>query len=243
MFCPKCGTQLPDGAEFCSACGNDLRKRNTTVSAKNKLSSKSDASRFNKRWAFAAVAIIILIIIIALIRSCGSGSSDGDISAGSSSESKANNNKGNGNTKCEMVLDKYGNAMLSKNVEAYIDCFPSEMSASLESEYKKYRGGELIKSQFAFVDDVDQYQDRHYDYSFSYSNVTQLPDGEIKRLRSKYSLDIDEACSADVKYSCSYESMGGTATTSKNKTVYIGKIGNSWYMLSGIDDYIANTGY
>ena len=25
MFCSKCGTQLPDSASFCSACGNSVR--------------------------------------------------------------------------------------------------------------------------------------------------------------------------------------------------------------------------
>ena len=249
MFCPECGEQLPDGAEFCSACGNDLRKRNKTVTAKNKQSSKidvneSDASRFNKRWALAAVAIIVLIIIIALIKSCGSGSSAKSSSKGVSTENKKHDSVGKGYANCEAVLDKLGNAMLTKNVEGYIDCFPSEMSASLENEYKQYRGGDkYTKSQFAFVNDVDQHQDVHYDYSFSYSNITQLSDEKVKSLCSKYGLDIEEACSADFKYSCSYDSMGGIATKSKEREVFMGKIGNSWYMLSGINDYIANTGY
>ena len=29
MFCPKCGTQLPDGAMFCTSCGNQLNNQPT----------------------------------------------------------------------------------------------------------------------------------------------------------------------------------------------------------------------
>ena len=31
MFCPKCGTQLPDGSKFCSFCGANLSRTAVAV--------------------------------------------------------------------------------------------------------------------------------------------------------------------------------------------------------------------
>lgn len=70
MFCPKCGTQLPDEAEFCSSCGSNLKKRATTVSPKSKPSktetSDPAASKFNTRWIIVAVCAVILIVVLIL---------------------------------------------------------------------------------------------------------------------------------------------------------------------------------
>ncbi len=32
MFCPKCGTELPKNAQFCSECGNSIKEEKTNES-------------------------------------------------------------------------------------------------------------------------------------------------------------------------------------------------------------------
>lgn len=241
MFCPKCGTQLPDGAEFCSSCGSDLRKKSAEAFPKNKQSKKElpdlDASKFNKRWTIIAAFIVVLIIIIALVKSCGSSSTDG------TSDKKGDSD--GGNSKVEKLLDEYSSAILKRDVEKYIKCFPSDMSESLKNEFKEYRGGDkTMHSQFAFVNDVEEYHGTTFEYTLTYDNVTQLSQDEVSNLCAEYGLDISEACSANMRYAYSYQDpvAGGTVTRPRESSVIMGKIGNSWYMLSGLSDYVANIG-
>lgn len=44
MFCPKCGTQVPDGAQFCTNCGAKLNDSSFAERVNNSFESFSDAT-------------------------------------------------------------------------------------------------------------------------------------------------------------------------------------------------------
>lgn len=224
MFCPKCGTQLPDNAEFCKSCGNQIKSKKTSESPRVS-SSFSGISSVKPKYIIAGIiGIIVLIMFILLIKSCGSSS---DSSSGEKGK------KSGGNSSYEQTFDKYASSIINRDVEGYIKCFPSEMASGLEADYKQFRASGGI-SQFAFVNSSPD-----FDYSYSVENIEQLPADEVNDLRSPDGLEIEEAYSATVKVKWSYgmsidgAQMPGTASSYIDSTVIVGKIGKGWYVISG----------
>lgn len=60
MFCQKCGSQIPDGAKFCTSCGAKLAEENNQTSAKSSSSG-------------AKTAIIIVAAVLAVLILCVGG--------------------------------------------------------------------------------------------------------------------------------------------------------------------------
>ncbi len=211
MFCPKCGTQLPDYAEFCKSCGNQIKTRKT--------------SGVKPKYMIAGIiGIIVLVLLILLVKSCGSSSN---------SSSGEKGNKSGGNSDYVQAFDQYALSIINHDVEGYIRCFPSEMASGLETEYNQFRSSGGI-SQFAFVDSSPD-----FDYSYSVENIEQLSESEVTDLCNQYGLEIDEAYSATVKVKWSYDmsiegvQMPGVASSYLDSPVIVGKIGKGWYVISG----------
>ncbi len=55
MFCPKCGTQLPDGSRFCDHCGARL--------GSEEPSSRPEKSSGKKSWLPAAAGLVLIAVI------------------------------------------------------------------------------------------------------------------------------------------------------------------------------------
>ena len=56
-FCPKCGTQLRDGAGFCVKCGYKLVKKENTITApKEKNKKKKNVSEIDNQVVNSVVA-------------------------------------------------------------------------------------------------------------------------------------------------------------------------------------------
>lgn len=64
MFCPKCGTQIPDGAQFCAICGNKL---SNAVNNQTAVSNNPAPNTTNKKL------IIILSICLGVLILLGGG--------------------------------------------------------------------------------------------------------------------------------------------------------------------------
>lgn len=64
MFCPKCGTQLPEGAQFCANCGNQLGGAAVNQQA---VSNNTTSKKANKKL------IIILSICLGVLLLFGGG--------------------------------------------------------------------------------------------------------------------------------------------------------------------------
>lgn len=60
MFCPKCGTELPDGAAFCPNCGNQMRKASQPAAA-NPPARKP--RRGLKTWQLVLCIVLPLVIV------------------------------------------------------------------------------------------------------------------------------------------------------------------------------------
>ena len=60
MFCPKCGTELPDGAAFCPNCGNQMREASQPAAA-NPPARKP--RRGLKTWQLVLCIVLPLVIV------------------------------------------------------------------------------------------------------------------------------------------------------------------------------------
>ena len=81
MFCSKCGTEVEDGKQFCSNCGNSLLKQTTVVEKEASTSTESiNDSKYKSvkksTLIICAVAWFLSIIVVGCV-SCGSGYDDG----------------------------------------------------------------------------------------------------------------------------------------------------------------------
>lgn len=61
MFCPKCGTQVTDGAAFCDACGANLKTGKTTAPS-IKLPEAKTVSWKDTNFVFVALAGLLALI-------------------------------------------------------------------------------------------------------------------------------------------------------------------------------------
>ena len=224
MFCPNCGTQLPDNADFCPNCGNRIKKPG--IKLPGGISGSNTAIFQNKKIIAGAAAVVVIILAVIVLKSCSSDR------AGATSDSRSGGMKS-----CEQVLDKYGKTIIDKDVEGYIGCFPSEMRSGLEGEYKYYREANgMANNQFNFLQMVQEVKP-YTDYKIK--SVNEMSENDLESLKEFYGLDISEACSGEVELIQEYNSFGGgTAQDIWTSHVTVGKIGKGWYLLSGFDKYI-----
>lgn len=75
MFCPKCGAEMPDGAEFCIKCGTKLPTE-STVQQPNTVQADAptkEKKRKSKLPIIIGAAVLLVVIIIVIAVSSGSG--------------------------------------------------------------------------------------------------------------------------------------------------------------------------
>ena len=64
MFCPKCGTQMPDDAEFCTKCGIKLPAGNAVQRSD---STQTDAPKNEDEKSSPLITIIAIVVIIVFV--------------------------------------------------------------------------------------------------------------------------------------------------------------------------------
>ena len=77
MFCPKCGAEMPNGAEFCIKCGTKLPTE-STVQQPNTVQADAPKKKKKKKSKLpiiigAAVLLVVIIIVIAVSSGSGGG--------------------------------------------------------------------------------------------------------------------------------------------------------------------------
>ena len=74
MFCPKCGAEMPDGAEFCIKCGTKLPTE-STVQQPNTVQADAptkEKKRKSKLPIIIGAAVLLVVIIIVIVVNSGS---------------------------------------------------------------------------------------------------------------------------------------------------------------------------
>ena len=76
MFCPKCGTRMPDDAEFCIKCGTKL-PAGSAVQQPNVAQTDTPKKAKKKKSKLPVIlgAAILLIVVVIVIASSLEGSS------------------------------------------------------------------------------------------------------------------------------------------------------------------------
>ena len=97
MFCPNCGTQIPDGSRFCPNCGQMVQNAQTQTPASEEVNSLHPAQPapnpkkpqkpkkpFYQKWWFWVIVVLVALMIIGGI--AGSGDTQGSDQSSTSSQ-------------------------------------------------------------------------------------------------------------------------------------------------------------
>ena len=72
MKCPKCGSQIGEGASFCTMCGMQIVKNetekdnNSQINVPNTNSKKNQVNGNKTPWALIIAVIIMAVVVVAI---------------------------------------------------------------------------------------------------------------------------------------------------------------------------------
>ncbi|MCR5236293.1 MAG: zinc ribbon domain-containing protein [Lachnospiraceae bacterium] len=211
MICPKCGNEIKEGMAFCSKCGNPVK----AAGNQNSIGTGQVNNGFNitKYKKYIVIAIAVIIIIVVGKKLMGGTSVSGGFSS------------------LEDAVNAYISAMEDRNVEEFLNCFPKDLrediSKGIDASY--FDNGDTIHSPYKFM----QAEDGYLEYSFVGSK--DMSQEELDSYNNKYNYNAKEGKFVEIKFSHSFESMGGIVKRSNTVTVPIVKIGKKWYALEPAD--------
>ena len=226
MFCAKCGNQIADGAKFCSACGamNEAAPQAEEPIGQEApqqqtppQQSAPKAGSDKKLGMIAAGIVAVIVVILAVLIFGGRGP-------------KATANKllkgvFNGNAKqvVSVMPKKLVKAMVEEDYHGDKGDMLDELDDELDyfvDELNEYK----IKYKYKVTDieklDKDEAEDWEDDINFSYD--TKIKIKSVKNVTVKLTLRSKEF---DEKYE-------------EEIDLTLGKIGSSWYVLSGFESLL-----
>ena len=180
MYCIKCGTKLPEGAKFCSNCGQAVDEASVSQTELKKPEWKEKAAQTNQRkgklpWKKLAVLIGGMVVVVTLLAIIGSNSrenhhdsdpgniSGSDISAspdaGSADTSQGSQNPKepevvSGTIQVENVIEVPKNAVPELAAWSNLTAFSDEVITKSEKhmDYKLLGGVEIIEEYIAMLE-------------------------------------------------------------------------------------------
>lgn len=210
MYCPNCGTQLPDEAAFCGNCGTRLNvqpaPQETPVTpdqgympyppmGEGMPYAAPEAPKKNKTpmlIGIIAAAVAVVVLLVVLLGGGGSGSPEG-------------------------VAEKFFDSVFSGDMDSAEDCVHPDMWEEISSEFE---GMEEMLGMFG--DSV----------KVSVSGSEKVTDDEqedIQELLDEYGVDEDLGDIYSVEVSITISLMGMEQTESSD--VLVAEIGGDYYLV------------
>lgn len=253
MFCPKCGNELSEGAEFCAACGKQIIKEDAAKSALQNNLTNGVAGK--KPILIGVIAIVAILAVVLIIKAINKPSDSQETRNTGTTTSK--HIKG-GFDSYEDVIDALFTSAYNKDVEAVINCFPKEMESYGKKLYNAYRSSEtgwsgdnLNYTTGMFFSFEKLNMDNEYWYEIvgatelEQSDMLDKPSVFTKdKLQTEYGLTFDEAYIVEIKSMGKYytELFGRAGYTTDGCRGYfeVAKIGKKWYVLRVDKVWVSN---
>lgn len=203
---------------FCKYCGSQIKTG--AVQNTGNVSYASPAAAGRRKYLIVAAAVVAVAVVVILGIKFFGGPSGGFSSY-------------------EDVVKAYVSAMENKNEEEYLKCFSEALRDGItkdieqQAEYESAGtvGGDIYGAghspyRFLFIPD---------DLEYSYSDKQDISEDQLDFYNDKYSMKADEGITATIKFSRSFESMGGTVTRSNTVDVPIVREGRKWFALEPLE--------
>lgn len=241
MFCPKCGTQLPDGSKFCGNCGAQLGAAPAQPAGASQVppapqvpgvpvsAVPGGAAPKPKRKVGLIVAGVAAVVVVALaiwgIVSCvggGNGSAQG-IADGVDAAFNT------------MIDGDFSSDSLTKGMDGLIDLMPPEAVQAALDESGMTRDDLREEMSYAFGD-VDQISSLMglADITFSASLGEQLDEDDLAGVNDTLEaagVTSDATEGYNISYSMEISALGQSQSQDLDESgLFAVKIGNSWYL-------------
>ena len=249
MFCPSCGNEIKDDAQFCPKCGKQIGNANTSsinqpVQTPTKI--QNDNSKGKKLILGVSIVVcVVLILILAINKIGGDKEPKKEKATQGQSVTKSVESKKGFDT-YEAAIDAVFTAAYKKDVKAVSGCFPKEMDSYVQKLYNSYQdakdsgwaGDALNYTTGSFFGFENLNLNNEYSYEIGdkvdveQSGMLDKPSVFSKdRLKDEYGLTYDESYIVDVKSMGSYSDGTGTITNGCKGRFQVAKIDGRWYIL------------
>lgn len=248
MFCPKCGNEFPEDAGFCSKCGQKISDTNIRTGI-SQMGSGVSKDALRKIIFIAVITLaIVLIAVLAVNKLRNNSSADSTkskkIVANGNDDTKlgVSNKQNGGFSSYEELINALFTAAYSKDEKAVVACYPKELEAYAIQLYNDFRNG-TYNSETLLFNFMNLNPDNEYSYEIA--GASELDQGKIDELQSKYGIAIDEGYVVEVASSGKYHlilpemNIDGYSTDGCLGYLEVVKIGKSWYLAKGDDLWVS----
>lgn len=216
MFCPKCGSQIPDGVKFCPKCGATIASPQVNIGGAAQQGSVAAyvPKKVNPKLiglVIGAVAVVAVLILVAT--SCFGGISE------------------------RQAVDNYLQGMFMADGQASYDAAPPEgreYMLSLNDGDESKAKQQLEDNAQVMMESFNEEYGSDWTYSFELGDENQVEDLDSIResLESYYDTDtvkVDEAKSVNVDVTFDFDN-GEHETVLM--TIGLIRQGNNWYAVN-----------
>ncbi len=214
MFCPNCGANLPDSAQFCGFCGIQISSKPARTSPLSTLTKKQKTAII---CGIAAVIVAVFLIFFFACGGCDSMAQKGLVHDYINATEKGNAKK---------VVDCYYSAVLTE--EGYETGKYEEFLNDYDSYYEEYAGKEVKKYDVTVTTLEEMLKPYMSLYSAYGYDVNDILDEAYDAFEDEYDARLSDIAIAVVNV----DFKSGYDTT---LSVVLVKIDGSWY-IAGLEE-------
>lgn len=231
MFCPNCGTNLPDNVQFCANCGSQIAVSQSQTAQKSDLVAnvKQSLSKFSKKQLITVGCVILAVIVaIFLIFFFACGGCD----TSSQKNIVASYVKAIEKGDAGAVADLYHPAVIT---DAGYSRFEYEEFVDDEDDCYYYYGGEAVASYTVTVSSIEELFEPYMTiYSMYGYDIDDIMDELYDSFEDEYDIRLSDIAigTANVKFK-----NGDTEIYS----LVLIKVSGKWYIAVAQDGSIADS--